>query len=341
MKLTDRLLSWYDEHKRELPWRQTTDPYKIWISEIILQQTRVAQGYQYYLDFLQKFPDLQSLYNASGDEVLLAWQGLGYYSRAQNLHAAAKQIVEDYNGVFPDSYEKLLTLKGVGPYTAAAIASLCYGAVTPAVDGNFYRVLSRIFADEFDISATGAFRHFTDLAMLLIDAERPADFNQAVMDLGGSICRPKNPLCVNCPVNDYCLALKLGRQNDFPVKNAKAKVVDLTLDYYFVRHNRQFLIRKRDASSFWRNLYEFVHGSAVPESEIVRTRTFNHKLSHRNLTLHFHDVPVEKARLKEICESGDYLVSDIEDAERRSFPRPFQRYLEDYAFADLDAAGTN
>lgn len=201
----NRLLEWYRNNARDLPFRQTKDPYKIWICEIVFQQTRINQGLNHYNNFIERFPDVKTLAEAEENEVLLYWKGLGYYSRAINIHKAAQQIMNDYQGVFPSRYEEILKLKGVGKYTAAAVFSICFNGKMPAVDGNFYRVLSRLFADDFDISSSKAFSYFSELAQLVMP-ENVGDFNQAMMDIGSEICKPKNPLCGECPLNEDCLA---------------------------------------------------------------------------------------------------------------------------------------
>ena len=218
-----KLLLWYSQNARILPWRINQNPYNVWISEIILQQTRVEQGLEYYINFTNRFKDVESLAKADIDEVLLYWKGLGYYSRAINLHKAAQQIMQDYQGVFPNNYHEILKLKGIGKYTAAAISSICFNEKRPAVDGNFYRVLSRIFADDFDISKTKAHDYFSELALLIMPDRDFGDFNQAIMDLGANICKPKNPSCGICPVHADCLAFQLGKTADFPVKTKKIK----------------------------------------------------------------------------------------------------------------------
>ena len=227
-----KLLKWYDSNARDLPFRNTKDPYKIWICEIVFQQTRIAQGLNHYNNFIERFPDVKTLAEAPEDEVLLYWKGLGYYSRAINIHKAAKQIINEHNGVFPTDYDEILKLKGVGKYTAAAVSSICFNGKMPAVDGNFYRVLSRVFADDFDISNSRAFNYFSELSHLVM-SENVGDFNQAMMDLGSEICKPRNPLCGVCPIHNDCLAFSLNKVSEFPVKTKKVKTQDLGLKYYF------------------------------------------------------------------------------------------------------------
>ncbi|HPR61276.1 MAG TPA: A/G-specific adenine glycosylase, partial [Prolixibacteraceae bacterium] len=205
---SNKILKWYNINKRELPWRKTKNPYFIWISEVILQQTRVEQGKQYYLKFIDSFPDITSLAAASEDEILKTWQGLGYYSRARNLHKGAKQIVQNYNGIFPNKYHELLKISGIGPYTAAAIASIAFNIAKAAIDGNVYRVLSRVFEINAPIDSSTGKKTFDTLANKLIDNKQPGNYNQALMELGALICKPRNPICENCPLQNNCLAHK-------------------------------------------------------------------------------------------------------------------------------------
>lgn len=325
----EALLSWYRQHSRDLPWRENKDPYRIWISEIILQQTQVKQGLQHYLNFIGRFPNVLSLARADTDEVLLYWKGLGYYSRALNLHTAARQIRDEFNGSFPMRYHEILRLKGVGKYTAAAISSICFGERIPAVDGNFYRVFSRLFADGFDVSKPGAFAHFSDLALTIMPLHAAGDFNQAVMDLGSEICRPKKPDCQKCPLSCQCLAFANRRQQDFPVKSKKILVTDLQLHYYFVEYGGTFLIRQRGEDFIWKKLYEFP--TAIPvewQDFTIRSKTVAHKLTHRNLTIRIDhvNVPNEQDFLK-FAQSDGFAAVDAEMSHRKSFPKPLENYI--------------
>lgn len=244
---------------RVLPWRNTNDPYPIWLSEIILQQTRVQQGLPYYESFLKQFPKVSDLARASQDEVLKLWEGLGYYSRARNLHEAAKYIHEELNDVFPGDYKSLLTLKGVGPYTAAAVASFAFGEQIAVVDGNVYRVLARFFGLEMDISSSKAHNYFQNIAQnLLEEGEDPALFNQAIMDFGAMQCTPKNPLCETCPFEAQCVAKADNKINILPVKLSKTKVIDRYFDYIITQDAQQkYLVNQRLSSGIWQNLFEF------------------------------------------------------------------------------------
>ncbi|MEC5157192.1 A/G-specific adenine glycosylase [Chryseobacterium sp. MP_3.2] len=330
----EKLLAWYKIHGRDLPFRNTNDPYKIWICEIIFQQTRIEQGLNHYKNFIQRFPTVQDLAKAETDEVLLYWKGLGYYSRALNLHKASLQIINDFKGKFPKDYEDILSLKGVGKYTAAAISSICFGKKIPAVDGNFYRVLSRVFADDFDVSHSKAFQYFTELALLMMPENEAGHFNEAMMDLGSGICKPKNPECINCPLSADCLAFNIGKVQSFPVKSKKVKPTDLELTYYFVGFKDQFLIRQRDTDFIWKKLYEFPN--SIPnefQESIVTQKTIAHKLTHKNVSIHIYKVILEKEKtFKKFAKENGYLISNKKEAHHKSFPKPLENYL-----ANLDA----
>ncbi len=251
------LIDWFSAHRRDLPWRATTDPYKIWISEVILQQTRVAQGLDYYRRFIERFPEVQTLAQAAEDEVLRYWQGLGYYSRARNLHAAARQVMSRFGGVFPDTYVGIRSLRGVGDYTAAAIASFAFGLPHAAVDGNVYRWLSRIYNIDISIDSTEGKRAFAALARSLLPADRAAVFNQAAMEFGALQCTPKSPDCQLCTFSDRCLALAAGTVDRLPVKKPKTEVKPRWFNYLAIRCGGATLLGQRTAKDIWQNLYEF------------------------------------------------------------------------------------
>lgn len=329
-----KLLKWYDRNARDLPFRNTKDPYKIWICEIVFQQTRIAQGLNHYNNFIERFPDVKTLAEAPEDEVLLYWKGLGYYSRAINIHKAAKQIINEHNGVFPTDYDEILKLKGVGKYTAAAVSSICFNGKMPAVDGNFYRVLSRVFADDFDISNSRAFNYFSELSHLVM-SENVGDFNQAMMDLGSEICKPRNPLCGVCPIHNDCLAFSLNKVSEFPVKTKKVKTQDLGLKYYFVHRNGEFLIQQRKDDFIWKKLFEFpleISDDLIPF--IKSTKTVNHKLTHKNLSIEIFNVEVdsEEAWGNFIIEN-EFIITDVENSHDRSFPKPLENYIQNYQSA--------
>ncbi|WP_405203071.1 A/G-specific adenine glycosylase [Dokdonia sp. LLG6352-1] len=258
MSFSNKLITWYLEHKRDMPWRNTTHPYHIWLSEIILQQTRVAQGLPYYIAFTEAFPTVQDLAQATEEEVLKLWQGLGYYSRGRNLHASAKMIVEEMDGVFPNTYEEIKKLKGVGDYTASAIASICFNEPTAVVDGNVYRVLSRVYGIDTPINSTAGIKEFKALAQELIDENRPADFNQAIMEFGAIQCKPQNPYCLHCIYNDSCVALQQNKVSELPVKLKKTKVKHKYFHYLYIKDKQeQTIIKQRTGKGIWQGLYEF------------------------------------------------------------------------------------
>lgn len=258
MNFSRIILEWYELNKRLLPWRNTNEPYRIWLSEIMLQQTRVAQGIPYYMRFVEAFPTVQDLSSASEEQVLKLWQGLGYYSRARNLHATAKIITEKYNGKFPDTYKELLQLKGIGDYTASAIASICFGRPEAVVDGNVYRVLSRYYGIDLPINSSEGVSYFKELAKEIMDAKNIRDYNQGIMEFGALQCTPKNPDCNSCPLQKSCVALATNRIDILPVKLKKNKVRNRYFNYLvLVDENKQTLLQQRKGNGIWQNLYEF------------------------------------------------------------------------------------
>lgn len=261
MDITQKLINWYLQNRRNLPWRNTSDPYKIWLSEVILQQTRVNQGLEYYLKFTQKFPNLKSLADASEDEILKLWQGLGYYSRARNMHKAAKTICETNNGKFPENFDQILKLPGIGNYTAAAISSIAFGQPTPVIDGNVQRVISRLFAIQETITSKAGLNHVKEALNLLIDKNLPGVFNQAMMEFGAVFCKPRNPDCSSCIFKDKCLAFSKNIVNDLPVKEKKPE--PKTRYFYYLEiaypegNNRFVYLKKRTENDIWKGLYDF------------------------------------------------------------------------------------
>ena len=325
-----RLLKWYKSHGRDLPFRKTKDPYKIWICEIVFQQTRIQQGLQHYINFIKRFPDVNTLALASSDDVLLHWKGLGYYSRAMNIHKAAKQIMEDFGGEFPSKYDEILTLKGVGKYTASAISSICFGQNIAAVDGNFYRVLSRLFKDDYDISSSKAFEYFSELSQLIMPQGKAGDFNQAMMDIGSEICKPKNPICSECPLSEFCMAYATGTITDFPVKKKKVEVKDLALTYYYINCKEKFLVKKRGTDFIWKNLYDFPEEIDDNLVEFLTNSVdVKHKLTHLNLLLTIHSINVEnESEFLKLCQDGGFQMMTIEESMEKSFPKPLQNFME-------------
>jgi A/G-specific adenine glycosylase len=334
MKFSNLLIQWYLQNKRDLPWRSTTDPYLIWLSEIMLQQTRVAQGIPYFLAFSSTFPTVFDLADADEEAVLKLWQGLGYYSRARNLHKTAQYVAWDLAGVFPNTYYDLLKLKGVGEYTAAAIASFSYNEVVPVVDGNVFRVLSRYFDVETDIALASSRKEFTALAFELIPKDSPAIFNQSIMEFGALQCVPKNPNCSICVFNDSCAALQKNKVNQLPVKSKKLKVRKRYFNYLVASDEKDnTIVQKRTAKGIWQNLYEFplietdkeeefdyvaeqIQNDYFADHEIVSMESFNeksiiHKLSHQHLYIKFW-----KVRLKGLIKNG------VNNAVLKTFPFP-------------------
>lgn len=252
---THEILQWYKLNARNLPWRETTDPYKIWVSEIILQQTRVVQGLSYYHRFIETFPDVSSLAQAKETDVLLLWQGLGYYSRARNMHQAAKQIVQ--KGCFPSSYEEILQLKGIGTYTASAISSFAFGEPRAVLDGNVFRVLSRYFGIDSPIDNSSARKEFQALAQELLDVNNPSRYNQAIMDFGAIQCLPKGANCLSCPLLESCFAFQQNRVDKLPVKKRVVKIRTRYFNFFYIRNSRdEFYIQQRCKKDIWQHLYQ-------------------------------------------------------------------------------------
>ncbi len=265
------VLIWYEKHKRELPWRETIDPYSIWLSEIILQQTRIDQGMAYYLKFIDSYPTIHDFAVASEDEILKMWQGLGYYSRARNMHSTANTIVREHQGQFPADYVSLLQLKGVGEYTAAAIASIAYNLPYATVDGNVFRVLSRVYGISTPIDTGIGKKEFTKRANELLDDSQPGQFNQALMEFGAIQCKPKNPDCGNCPFSQHCIAWKNGTIDLLPVKRGKTKIRKRYFNYLVIEHRQYTYLTKRTESDIWKNLYEFPLAETIDKSDIATT----------------------------------------------------------------------
>ena len=322
MDFTETILHWYAASGRDLPWRRTRDPYAVWLSEIILQQTRVSQGWAYWERFMDRFPTVDDLAAAPEDEVLRLWQGLGYYSRARNLHAAAKQIVA--MGGFPDTLEGIRSLKGVGDYTAAAIGSIAFGLPAAVVDGNVYRVLARYFGIATPVGTTEAKKEFTALANRLLPTDAPAAFNQGMMDFGATCCTPVNPACLTCPLQPSCQAFRDGRIDLLPVKKEAAKPVERHLTYVFVRVDGFVAIHRRGSGDIWQGLWEPWLTDEVPADARLLVEGFKHQLTHRTL---FADFYLWEPSTRPALPEGYRWIEEAE-LDRYAKPRLFELLLE-------------
>ena len=296
-EFSQTLLNWFQENGRELPWRNTRDPYAIWLSEIILQQTRVQQGWDYWERFMRHWPTVEALAQATEDEVLLEWQGLGYYSRARNLHHAARQIVA--MGGFPTTYDAIRSLKGVGDYTAAAIGSMAFDLPKAVVDGNVYRVLARHFGISTPINSTEGKKEFSQLAQELLPPRQAATYNQAIMDFGAIQCTPQSPRCLICPLQESCLALRERRIDELPVKMRKLEVKERRLSYIYIRCKGETAIRRRGKGDIWQGLWELVDGNEFSSSEspLLLRKDVKHVLTHRILLCDFYLLETEQKPL--------------------------------------------
>ena len=309
------LLKWFSENGRDLPWRETHDPYAIWLSEIILQQTQVKQGWAYWERFLRRWPTVEDLANATEDEVLREWQGLGYYSRARNLHFAARQIVE--MGGFPQTLESIKSLKGVGDYTAAAIGSIAFGLSAAVVDGNVYRVLARYYGIETPINTTEGKKEFTALAQSLLPEKEEGIFNQAIMDFGAIQCTPQSPKCVICPLQESCVALRTGQVDKLPVKLKTLKVKERHLIYIYIRCKGETAIHRRGEGDIWQGLYEPLLVQMVPTEARLIAKDVKHVLTHRILTADFYLWETDKRPTL----PDDYFWIREEDIDNYGIPR--------------------
>ncbi|MFT5666139.1 MAG: A/G-specific adenine glycosylase [Vicingaceae bacterium] len=344
---TAQLIDWYHLNKRDLPWRLTKNPYKIWLSEIILQQTRVAQGTSYYLKFTSNYPTVNDLAEASEEEVLKDWQGLGYYSRARNLHAAAKFVANEMNGIFPNSYASIRELKGVGDYTSAAIASFAFDLPHAVVDGNVYRVLSRLFGIETPIDSTQGKKQFASLAQTLLPIDQAAEYNQAIMEFGAIQCTPKTPKCHTCPFSISCTALKSDQIERLPIKGKKVKQKKRYLNYLILESDDELLVNKRDRKGIWQNLYDFPMVESVTSisernlslskdfqtllsgSEfkiVVSSKERKHILSHQILFAKFYHIYITD-KLEAI--KGDFEQIKKTELANKPIPKLIENYLRE------------
>ncbi len=325
---------WYRLNKRELPWRDTNDAYHIWLSEIILQQTRVQQGLSYYKKFTSKYPTITHLANAEEKEILNLWQGLGYYSRARNLHSTAKIIRDKYKGKFPLSYEEIISLKGIGIYTASAIVSFAYNLPKSVVDGNVYRVLSRVFDIPTPIDSTLGKKEFQKLADEILDKKEPGEHNQAIMELGAIICKPLHPNCSTCPLLTKCLAKEKGTIAQRPVKNKKTKIRERYFHFFIYTHEEFTYINKRTQKDIWQNLYQFplietkekanIQEKKRWENQFHESNVITHILSHQKIHAIFHHLnfPPDKS-MKNLEKIPFYRI------EEYPIPRLIEKYLKE------------
>ena len=337
------LLDWFEVNQRPLPWRGETDPYKIWISEIILQQTRVNQGWDYYLRFISQFPDVKLLAKAPLQEVLHIWQGLGYYSRARNIHVSARQIVHEYQGVFPQNYLDIKKLKGIGSYTAAAIASIAFQLPYPAVDGNVLRVITRIFGIYEDIAQPKTVQAITQLCQELIVKEKPGDFNQALMELGAIQCTPQKTHCETCPFASYCVAFAKEHIHLLPLKSLKVKIKERFFHHFIFIKENKMIIEQRMNNDIWKNLYQFPlietenACEKVTKEELLQAgfsniqpvffKEIKHKLTHQHLYIRFYIVNDYLPKLKK-----NRLLIFHKEAEKYPFPAVLKKILAEIVF---------
>ncbi len=347
------LLKWFATNHRPMPWKGVRDPYIIWLSEIILQQTTVAQGKSYFEKFCERYPSVTDLAQAPSDEVMKLWEGLGYYSRARNLHTTAKYITQDLKGLFPNTYENILKLKGIGTYTAAAIASFAFDLPHAVLDGNVYRVLSRFFGIETPIDTTEAKHIFTALAHSVLDPKRPADFNQAIMDFGATHCTPSNPKCGQCPLQSECSAFEAGKVSLLPIKSKKMARRTRFFNYLVVTEGNFVFIRKRLGKDIWQDLYEFplIETDDLVEAQsseplfniyterldfpfdfnalrlIKKSQPYQQLLTHQKIIATFW--VFEHAKTDKILRGGNFLKIANEQLSNYAFPKVIDIYLKE------------
>lgn len=343
---------WYDQNKRDLPWRNTSNPYKIWLSEVILQQTRVAQGLPYYNNFIDRFPGVADLAAASEQEILRLWQGLGYYSRARNLHACARDITHNLNSKFPENYKDLLKLKGIGTYTAAAIASFSFKEPVAVIDGNVTRVLSRIFGIDKDTSLPEGKKYITSLANELIDKASPDKHNQAIMEFGALHCTPVAPKCTDCPYRLSCFAYNHEMQKELPIKSKKIKIKDRYFHYLVIDYQDKIFMKRRVEKDIWQGLNDFylietstpkdlffikdhllVKLLSLKYDLVQEPQTFQHKLTHQKIIAHFYYVKIfDDILAREILNFTNFTLYTID--EIILIPKPI--LIHNYLFKKLN-----
>ena len=347
MNFGNEIIKWYQQNKRDLPWRNTRDPYLIWLSEIILQQTRIDQGLSYYHRFAEKYPDVKLLAAAKEDDVLKLWQGLGYYTRARNLHKAAKQITTAFSGKFPSEHNSIKSLKGVGDYTAAAIASFAFDLKYPVVDGNVFRLLSRFYGIETPIDTSAGKKEFTEIAGTLMRNHSPAVFNQAIMEFGSRVCKPANPECEMCPLNISCYAFKNNCYSSFPVKKNKTKTSNRYFNYLVIQDKNSFFIRKRNAKDIWQGLHDFPMietKSSMKQIDFLKSDDwkntfkghkvkltkvspeFKHVLSHQLIYATFYEISADINLFNET--ENQWKKVNAKSVKKYAVPKLIERYIE-------------
>ncbi len=337
--MVNQLLEWYHQNKRDLPWRKTYDPYKIWVSEIILQQTQIQTGTKYYHAFIKKFPNIESLSLAKERDVLKVWEGLGYYTRAINMLYAAKKINTDYDGIFPSKYEDLIKLKGIGQYTASAISSICYNEKKAVVDGNVYRVLTRLYNIHTPINTSIGKKEIQNIADNLIPEKDPGSYNQAMMDFGSIHCKKSNPKCQICPLKKHCKAIKLDLVKLLPIKKLNKKITVRYFNYLFIADSKYFLIKQRKTNDIWKKLYELPLIESQSELNLNSLESNNylnqfninsikqqyktiHILSHQKLIITFWEIKTNNR-----LTNNRYTQITRQDINKYPFPKPLQNYF--------------
>ncbi len=349
---SQKITAWYNVHKRDLPWRNINNPYFIWLSEVILQQTRVVQGMPYYFKFIETFPTVQDLASADEKDVLRLWQGLGYYSRARNLHTTAKIVVENYGGDFPDNYSELLKLKGIGTYTAAAIASFAFGEKVAVLDGNVYRVLSRVFGEETDIASNDAKKIFTKIAESVLPETGSDTHNQAIMEFGATQCTPGIPNCMFCTLAMECVANATGRVGMLPVKSKKIKVRERFFNYFVIEQNRKFVMHERTHKDVWSGMYDFYLKESTENVELLeeieveddflknilenstinyKSEIYTHVLTHQKIQTRFWRVELNNNFVVDLPSDLQwYSIDEVDDLPKSTLVNNF---LESFIFS--------
>jgi A/G-specific adenine glycosylase len=346
---TNNLLLWFSENHRPMPWKGEKNPYYIWLSEVILQQTRVEQGLPYFLKFKEHFPTIKDLADAEEDEVMLLWQGLGYYSRARNLHFTAKYIAYELNGEFPNTYTEIIKLKGVGTYTAAAIAAFAYDLPYAVVDGNVYRVLSRYFGIETPIDSTEGKKQFAELANDLIPKDNPADFNQAIMDFGATHCAPRNPNCASCLLSKDCIGFNTQKNDILPIKSKKIKKTERFFNYLIINSNDFVYLHKRTEKDIWQNLYEFpmletnslinflelqqlpfwqeLLGNEANKMPII-SKTYKQLLTHQKIWATFYELELNEELSENLIQKANLIRVKKSNLNKFAFPKIIDLFLK-------------